>query len=265
MVADSPSRSRGERPVGELLRQWRSNRRRSQLDLAVEAGISSRHVSFIETGRSRPTAAMILRLAEHLDVPLRERNQLLLAGGFAPAYGERDLDTPELAAVCDALRRVVAAHMPFPALVLDRHFDVVEANEAVATVVEGCAPELLTPPVNVIRLGLHPEGMAPRITNLDQWRAHLLTQLTRRAGRTGDRRLIDLLDEVRRYPRPARLGGVDGGVAVELRLRHRLGDLAFLSMAASVQTALDVTVDELTLELFHPADDATRALMESVR
>ena len=264
MVVHSASRVLGGPAVGELLRQWRTSRRRSQLDLAIDAGISSRHVSFIETGRSQPTAAMILRIAESLDVPLRERNQLLLAGGYAPAYGERDLEAPALATVRDALRRVLTAHMPFPALVLDRHFDVVEANAAVASIVEGCSLELLTPPINVIRLGLHPDGLAPRITDLGRWREHLLSQLTRRAHRTGDRRLTELLDEVRGYPRPDTAVESPAGVAVELRLRHRLGDLTFLSMAASVQTALDVTVDELTLELFHPADDATRTLMASL-
>ena len=226
----------------------------------MEAGISSRHVSFIETGRSRPTAEMILRIAEHLDVPLRERNQLLLAGGYAPAYGERELDAPELTKVRDALRRVLVAHMPFPALVLDRNFDVVEANDAVATIIEMCSGELLTPPINVIRLGLHPDGLAPHIADLGRWREHLLGQLTRRAARTGDPRLYDLLDEVGGYPRTD-TGTQGNGVTVELRLRHRLGDLAFLSMAASVQTAFDVTVDELSLELFHPADDVTRRLM----
>ncbi|MGJ0120961.1 helix-turn-helix domain-containing protein [Williamsia sp. MIQD14] len=263
MVVHSPSRGSADAPVGELLRGWRNTRRCSQLDLAVEAGISSRHVSFIETGRSRPTAAMILRIAEYLDVPLRERNRLLLAGGYAPAYGEYGLDAPELATFRDALRGVLIAHMPFPALILDRHFDVVEANDAVATVVEGCSVELLTPPVNVIRLGLHPDGLAPRITDLAPWRDHLLTQLTRRASRTGDPRLAELLGEVRGYPSPAGHAENPAGVAVELRLGHRLGELAFLSMAASVQTALDVTVDELTLELFHPADAATRVLMAS--
>ena len=165
------------RPVGELLREWRERRRLSQLDLSIQAEISTRHLSFVETGRSRPTPEMILRLTEHLEVPLRERNALLLAGGYAPAYAERGLDAPELDAVRTALRHVLAGHDPYPAVVINRWWELLEANAAAAVLTAGVAPELLAPPVNVLRLSLHPDGMASRIVNLAQWRAHLLTQL----------------------------------------------------------------------------------------
>jgi transcriptional regulator with XRE-family HTH domain len=164
------------RPVGELLREWRERRRLSQLDLAIQADISARHLSFVETGRSRPTAGMILRLTEQLEIPLRERNVLLLAGGYAPAYPQHGLQAPELGNVRAALRQVLAGHEPYPAVVIDRWWDMLDSNSGIAALVGGCAPELLEPPVNVLRLSLHPDGMAPRIVNLGQWRAHLLTQ-----------------------------------------------------------------------------------------
>src|SRR3954452_15164955 len=157
------------RPVGQLLREWRERRRLSQLDLSIQADISTRHLSFVETGRSRPTPEMIVRLTEHLDVPLRERNQLLLAGGYAPAYPQHGLDEPELASVRAALRQVLHGHEPYPAVVINRWWDLVDSNAAIAVLTQGCAPHLLEPPVNVLRLSLHPEGLAPRILNLAQW------------------------------------------------------------------------------------------------
>src|SRR5262249_13640335 len=162
-------REAGRRPVGELLREWRERRRLSQLDLAIQAEISARHLSFVETGRSRPTAAMILRLTEHLDVPLRERNTLLLAGGYAPAYPQHGLDAPEVGTVPAALPQVLGGNEPYPAAGVDRWWDMQDANWGVAMLTEGCAPALLTPPVNVLRLSLHPDGMASRIINLGQW------------------------------------------------------------------------------------------------
>src|SRR5690349_15096620 len=179
-------------PVGQLLREWRERRRLSQLELSIQADISTRHLSFVETGRSRPTPEMIVRLTEQLDVPLRERNQLLLAGGYAPAYPQHDLDGPELASVRTALAQVLRGHEPYPAVVINRWWELVEGNSAVSVLVAGCAPHLLEPPVNVLRLSLHPQGMAPRIVNLAQWRAHLLEQLHRRAVQTGDARLREL-------------------------------------------------------------------------
>jgi len=245
------------RPVGALLREWRERRRLSQLDLSNLAKISTRHLSFVETGRSRPTPDMILRLAEHLEVPLRERNSLLLAGGYAPAHPEHSLDEPELASVREALRQVLTAHQPYPAVVINRWWEMVESNAAIGILVAGCAPELLAPPVNVLRLSLHPEGMAPRILNLCQWRAHLLTQLNRRAEQLGDQRLRSLHSELAAYP-----GGTAGklsqtDVVLPLRFRHEEGVLSFFSISAVVGTATDVTVDELAIESFYPADAAT--------
>jgi transcriptional regulator with XRE-family HTH domain len=242
------------RPVGQLLREWRERRRLSQLELSIQAEISTRHLSFVETGRSRPTPEMIVKLTEHLDVPLRERNQLLLAGGYAPRYPQHRLDAPELAGVREAMRLVLAGHEPYPALLINRWWELLDANAAVPLLIAGCAPHLLEPPVNVLRLSLHPEGMAPRIANLAQWRAHLLVQVRRRAEQTGDDRLRDLHEELLAYP-----GGLDptlptSNVVLPLRLRHDTGELAFFSIAATVETAADVTVDELVIESFYPAD-----------
>jgi transcriptional regulator with XRE-family HTH domain len=249
------------RPIGQLLRDWRERRRLSQLELSIQAEISTRHLSFVETGRSRPTPEMILKLTERLEVPLRERNQLLLAGGYAPAYPQHGLDAPELASVRDAMRLVLTGHEPYPALVINRWWELLDANAAVAVITAGCAAQLLEPPVNVLRLSLHPDGMAPRIVNLGQWRAHLLEQVRRRAEQTGDDRLGELYDELSRYP-----GGADEGdheavpatnVVLPLRLRHETGELSFFSIAATVETAADVTVDELVIESFYPADHDT--------
>ncbi|WP_244927976.1 helix-turn-helix transcriptional regulator [Nocardioides sp. W7] len=248
------------RPVGQLIRDWRERRRLSQLELSVRADISTRHLSFVETGRSKPTPQMILRLTEHLDVPLRERNELLLAGGFAPVYPRHELDAPELASIQAALRHVLDGHDPFPALVIDRYWDLLDANSAVSMLTAGCAAHLLEPPVNVLRLSLHPEGMAPRILNLGQWRAHVLEQLRRRSEQTADPRLVSLHAELLAMP-----GGVDHtpptSVVVPLRIRNGDGELAFFSVTSYVQTAADVTVEELAIESFYPADAATaRAL-----
>ena len=247
--------------VGPLLRTWRERRRLSQLDLSNLTGVSTRHLSWVETGRSRPTPEMIERLAGHLDVPLRERNRLLLAGGYAPAHPEHALDAPALAAVRASLRAVLRALEPHPAVLLDRWWDVVEANDALAPLLEGVAPHLLEPPVNVLRLSLHPDGLAPRIEDLAGWRGHLLHQLARRVEHTGDERLVALAEELAGYPgggTSGTSGGVDpGAVVLPLRLRTDQGVLSLFSIAAHVGTAHDVTVEELTIESFHPADEAT--------
>jgi len=249
--------------VGSLLREWRERRRLSQLDLSHRAEVSTRHLSFVETGRSRPTADMIERLAGHLDVPLRERNRLLLAGGYAPAHPEHDLDGPDLTAVREALRVVLAAHEPHPAVLLNRWWELVDANAAIAPLLDGVDARLLEPPVNVLRLSLHPDGLAQRIGNLGQWRAHLLEQLHRRIDRTADPRLVELAEELAAYPGGGseRVGPTD--VVLPLRLSSPLGELSFFSIAAHVGTATDVTVDELTLEAFYPADEATAAALRS--
>jgi len=243
--------------VGALLREWRERRRLSQLELALQAEVSTRHLSFVETGRSRPTADMIERLAGQLDVPLRERNRLLLAGGYAPAHPEHALDEPDLAAVRDALRVVLAAHEPHPAVLLNRWWELVDANAAIGALLDGIAPALLEPPVNVLRLSLHPDGLAPRIGNLGQWRAHLLEQLHRRIERTADARLVELADELAGYPGGAAAPASPTDVVLPLRLASPAGELSFFSIAAHVGTATDVTVDELTIEAFYPADAAT--------
>jgi hypothetical protein len=200
---------------------------------------------------------MIVKLTEHLDVPLRERNQLLLAGGYAPAYPQHGLDAPELASVREALRLVLKGHEPHPALIINRWWELLDANAAVAVLTDGCALELLTPPVNVLRLSLHPDGMAPRIRNLAQWRGHLLEQVRRRAEQTGDARLAELLEELSGYPGGAEPAAPSANVVLPLRLQHDVGELSFFSIAATVETAADVTVEELVIESFYPADQHT--------
>lgn len=248
--------------AGGLLKEWRGRRRLSQLELSLRAGVSARHLSFVETGRSRPGRDMVLRLAECLDVPLRERNRLLLAAGYAPVFAERPLHDAEMDPVREVVRRVLAGHDPYPAVVVDRDWTLVEANTGVALLLEGVDPDLLAPPVNVLRVGLHPRGMAPAVANLDQWRAHLLHRLRLQADWTGDGGLDGLYRELASYP------GADPGpprgtppIAVPLRLRRNGAELSFLSTVATFGTPLDVTVSELVIESFFPADDATaRAL-----
>ncbi len=247
--------------VGALLREWRERRRLSQLELSIQANISTRHLSFVETGRSRPTSDMILRLTEQLDVPLRERNQLLLAGGFAPAYPQNELDGPQLSAVRAALRQLLAGHEPYPAVVVDRTWTLVEANASVALLTEGAAAELLAPPVNVLRLSLHPDGMAPRIANLAEWRAHLLGRLHRQALATGDPALHDLHEELRSYPGGETEPPGPTDVVVPLRYRREGVELSFFSISAVFGTPLDVTVAELAIESFFPADEATAKVL----
>ena len=250
-------------PVGDMLRQWRQRRRLSQLDLAIEADISARHLSFVETGRSKPTSAMILRLSEHLDVPLRERNTLLLAGGYAPHYAEHSLDEPELAAVRAGLRRILDGHNPYPAVLVNRWWELTDQNASIGIFIDGVAPALLEPPANVLRLSLHPDGMAPRIANLPEWRAHLLTRLHRQAVAAGDARLAALHQEIRGYPGGESAPPQATDVAVPLRYRHGGRELSFFSMTAVIGAPMDITVGELALESFYPADEATaRALQE---
>src|SRR5215207_9166888 len=257
------------RPVGELLRQWRERRRLSQLDLALQAEISTRHLSFLETGRSRPSRDMLLRLAEQLEVPLRERNHLLLAGGYAPVFGQAPLDAPQMAGVREALRKVLAGHEPYPAVVVDRSWNLVDANAAVAALLGPTDPALLAPPANVLRASLHPDGMASRIVNLGEWRAHLLGRLRRQVALTGVPGLAELLDELRAYPCDQPEPEVEvpgpGDVVVPLRLRHGDRELAFLSIMASFGTPLDVTVAELAIESFFPADPATGSVLRDLQ
>jgi transcriptional regulator with XRE-family HTH domain len=254
-----------QRPVGELLRQWRQRRRLSQLELANQAEISTRHLSFVETGRSAPSREMLLHLAERLEVPLRERNLLLLAAGFAPVYAQTAWDAPQLEAVRAAVRQVLTAHEPAPAVAVDRAWTLVDANASVTLLTDGVAPELKAPPANALRISLHPDGMAGRIVNLGEWRAHLLGRLRRQVALTGDAQLAQLYDELRGYPCDQPEPKVEfpgpGDVAVALRLRHHGRELAFLSTVATFGTPLDVTVAELAIESFLPADPATAAVL----
>ena len=247
--------------AGDLLRQWRQRRRLSQLDLAIAANVSARHLSFVETGRSRPTSEMILHLAEQLDVPLRDRNALLLAGGYAPRYQEHSLDEPELKAVQEALAKILTAQLPYPAVVVNRWWELVEANAGIALFTRDVAPGLLEPPVNVLRLSLHPDGMAPRIANLSQWRAHLLTRLHHQAEATGDPRLAALREELETYPGGDTAPPGPTDVVVPLRYRSDHSELSFLSITAVIGTPMDITVEELAIESFYPADEATAATL----
>jgi transcriptional regulator with XRE-family HTH domain len=243
--------------VGPLIRDWRQRRRLSQLDLALEAGVSARHLSFVETGRARPSPGMVLNLAERLEVPLRERNRLLLAAGHAPVYEQHALDDPEMAPVRDALELILAGHEPYPALVVDGAWEMLAANRAVALLTEGVAPELLAPPLNVLRVSLHPEGVAPRIANLGEWRAHVFERLERQIAVSGDAALETLLDELRAYPGPDAPPNPSHDVAVPLRLATPLGELAFISTVSTFGTAVEVTASELSIESFFPLDERT--------
>ncbi|WP_167406420.1 helix-turn-helix domain-containing protein [Amycolatopsis thailandensis] len=261
IVTTTVTASRAGRSVGELLREWRDRRRISQLDLAISAEISTRHLSFVETGRSKPSRDMVLRLGEHLEVPLRERNQLLLAAGYAPAYAESGLGAPEMAAVSKAVRQLLTSHEPYPAAVADRWWNLVDANASVSIMTDLVSPTLMTPPVNVLRLTLHPEGMAPHVLNLGEWRAHLLGRLRRQVTQTADPVLTDLLEELLTYPCADPVPEVEvpgpGDIFVPLRLRHEGADLTFFSTVSTFGTPLDITVAELVIESFFPADADT--------
>jgi transcriptional regulator with XRE-family HTH domain len=261
-----------EAGVGMILRDWRQRRRLSQLDLALEAGVSTKHLSFVETGRSKPSQEMVLHLAEQLQVPLRERNQLLLAAGYAPRYSARSLDEPEMWPVRDALGHVLAGHEPYPALAVDTGWNLVASNGALGVLLEGVAPELLAPPVNCMRLALHPEGLAPRIINLGEWHAHLIHRLERQLALTGDERVAALQAEVLSYPGPAESDAASdngapatGDVMVGLRIAtEEHGDLSFFSTVTTFGTAVDITVSELSIEAFFPADAHTAAALNAV-
>jgi transcriptional regulator with XRE-family HTH domain len=252
-----------QRRVGELLRSWRLRRNLSQQALANGSAVSTRYLSFIETGRACPSREMVMHLAERLEVPLRDRNDLLFAAGYAPIYPERPLDSAEMLPVRRALERFLEAHEPYPALIVDRHWNLVAANRAVAILTEGVAPELFEPPANVFRIALHPNGMAPRILNLAEWSSYLLRRVQRQAAITGDRELELLYDELASYPGVDPDGPVsdpsDGILMHRLRLRGR--ELTFFSTVTSFGTATDITLAELAIEAFYPADDQSAALL----
>jgi transcriptional regulator with XRE-family HTH domain len=252
--------------IGEHLRAWRQRRRRSQLELALDAEISCRHLSFIETGRSLPSRAMILRLADELEVPPRERNVLLTAAGFAPIFPEHSLTDAALARAREAIDRILESQAPYPAFALDRHWRIVSSNNALPELYDGVAAHLLTPPINGMRLSLHPEGLAPRTLNFDEWRDHLLMRLRRQVELTADPEVIALLEEVSAYPkppssRPVRLAADPAAIVVPLRLASSLGELSFVSTTTVFGTPIDITLSELMLELFFPADSETARIV----
>ena len=246
--------------VGSMLRDWRRQRRLSQLDLALEAEVSTRHISFIENARSAPSREMVLRLSERLDVPLRERNRMLVAAGFAPGYGEQRLDDPGMEPIRTAIEQVLAGHEPYPAVVVDGAWELLAANTAAGVLIElVSAPDLLAPPINVLRATLHPEGLAPHIANLAEWRGHLLDRLRRQIALSANPALVTLLEELEGYPGPPQREAAPPGseIAVPLRVRTDDGELALLSTIATFGTAVEVTTSELSIESFFPLDEST--------
>lgn len=261
--------------VGPLLRAWREQRRVSQLELALRAGSSARHISFVETGRSRPSEEMVLRLAEHLDVPVRERNALLLAAGYAPRYPETPLDDPAMAALREGMERLIQGYEPYPALVMNATYDVMAANRGIVMLLDGVPESLLVPPLNAMRLTLHPEGLAPRIQNLRAWRGHLLEQMERQVALHRSEPLRALYEEVAAYPLPPGTPDDEPGAnpgdaqasayfALPMRIEHEGRVLSFISSVSTFNTPMDVTVAELAIETFLPADPATVKYLHSL-
>lgn len=268
----STTQPRPQQSIGALIRDWRRHRRLSQLDLASEAEISQRHLSFLESGRAQPSREMVLHLAERLELPLRERNALLVAAGFAPVFRERGYDDPALEAARAAVDLVLKGHEPFPALAVDRHWMLVSANAAVQLMLLDVAAHLLVPPINVLRVTLHPEGLSPRIANWREWRAHVLERLRRQYMATADASVDSLIRELTAYPapdaaasRPLHSHHDFGGVLVPFRLKTPHGILSFLGTTTVFGTAVDITLAELTLEAFFPADEATSAALRNHR
>jgi transcriptional regulator with XRE-family HTH domain len=253
------------RSIGALLRSWRERSRLSQLELALVAGFSARHLSFIETGRSQPSREALGRLSEALDLTLREGNLALKAAGFAPFYSQDELDAPQLALVRAAIRRILTAHEPYPAIVIDRHYTLVDANAGAGIFLTGCAPELIAPPANVLRATLHPDGLSRRLVNIAQWRAHLLGRLRREVESSGDPDLAALYAELQEYPAPERVAETlrpsADDICMPMRIRDGDRELAFYSTIATFGTPLDITVAELSIESFFPADEATAAAL----
>lgn len=265
-----PAQRGTPQPFGDHLRHWRQHRRLSQLDLATEAEISTRHLSFVETGRSVPSREMVLRLSERLDIPLRERNALLVAAGYAPMYRERPLDDPALDAARQAVELLLKSHEPYPALAIDRHWNLVAANRMVPQLMAGADASLLQGPVNVLRLSLHPLGIAGNIVNLVQWRSHLFERLRQQIAATSDPVLVDLLEELKAYPAPEstaspHLEGEHAGVVMPFKFRTPVGVLSFISTTTIFGTPVDVTLQELAMETFFPADDFTRQALQAMQ
>jgi transcriptional regulator with XRE-family HTH domain len=252
--------------LGEQLREWRTRRRMSQMDLALDTEISTRHLSFIETGRSKPSAQMLQRIADCLDVPHRARNAMLLAAGYAPDYHERPLDSPEMAGMRAIVEHVLKGHEPYPALAVDRHWNMIAANEAIAVLIEQVSPALLAPPVNVLRIALHPEGLAPQIVNHGEWRAHILHRIDLQIEASGDAGLIALREELAGYAVEANDngGGAVNGIAVPLVLDTVAGRIRFVSTVTIFGTPVDITLSELAIEAFFPADAGSAELLQKL-
>jgi transcriptional regulator with XRE-family HTH domain len=269
--------SAGDKGVGPLLRGWREQRRVSQLELALRAGSSARHISFVETGRSRPSEEMVLRLAEHLDVPVRDRNALLLASGYAPRYPETPLDDPALDALREGVERLIQGYEPYPAFVVDATYNVVAANRGIAMLLDTVPEHLLAPPLNAMRLTLHPEGLAPRIPNLREWRGHLLAQMERDIALRRSEPLRALYEEVAAYPYASEGSPEEGSpesgeragetvpyFALPMQIEHDGRVLSFISSISTFNTPMDVTVAELAIETLLPADPATVKYLQSL-
>lgn len=243
-------------PVGDQLKEWRSRRRLSQMELALDTEISTRHLSFIETGRAKPSADMIHRLAERLEVPHRARNALLLAAGYAPDFAEQALDTPELAGARSIVEHLLKGHEPYPAIAVDRHWHMIAANAAVGILTEQVAPHLLEPPINVLKIALHPDGLAPQIVNFGEWREHILERLDRQIEATADMGLAALREEISGYPSPHNdnAGPAYNPIAIPLTLETVVGRISFVTTITIFGTPMDVTLQELAIEAFFPAD-----------
>ncbi|MEV0320907.1 helix-turn-helix transcriptional regulator [Streptomyces sp. NPDC050658] len=271
MTTVAPPQANPSSGVGPLLRGWRERRRVSQLELALRADSSARHISFIETGRSRPSEEIVLRLAEHLDVPMRDRNSLLLAAGYAPRFRETPLDDPSMGALRESLERLLNGYEPYPALVVDATYDVVAANRGIVMLLDGVPEHLLAPPLNTMRLALHPEGLAPKIRNLREWRAHLLHQMERQISLDRSDALRAVYDEVAAYPvEDPGVDAFEAGTdvpyfALPLRIEHDGQILSFISSISTFNTPLDVTVAELAIETFLPADPATTKYLQNLQ
>lgn len=252
--------------VGSLLKLWRERRRKSQLDLALDAEISTRHLSFVETGRAKPSREMILLLAENLEIPLRERNKILIIGGYAPQFSEKNFDDVSLSAAREAIELILKGHEPFPALAIDRHWNMVAANKTVPLLLEGVPEKLLAPPINVLRLSLHPEGLASRIANLEQWRAHLLRRLKKQVEDTADLELENLLNELNRYKSKGKSKNIENEqpIVIPLTLESKFGTLSFISTTTVFGTPVDVTISEIALETFFPAEEITREIISKI-
>lgn len=254
------------KPVGHLLREWRQRRRLSQLELAVEAEISAKHLSFVETGRATPSRDMLLHLAEQLAVPPREQNLLLVSAGYAPIFPEHGLDAPELDAARQAVELVLKSHEPFPALAIDRHWHLVAANRVLPLLLAGLPPAMVEPPINVLRLSLHPDGLASQIVNYPAWAAHVHARLRQQIEISADPFLLELLREVTAYPMPHNQHPQrdQGAVVVPFQLNTAYGLLSFITTTTVFGTPIDITLAELALELFFPADQATSATMQRI-